>query len=135
MALQGWTMRPRWRIWPVLVLLSSMATPARAREEGSGTAEEARGSLAATERLAKQDLARRLKVSEDELKVLSSAARTWMDSNFGCAGRKGIEEPKPVPGYEVVVGHEDRRYTYHADRQGNLRSCDRPAKPLGPISH
>ena len=112
----------------------ALFAPAAIGQGQSRVPDEAASSLEETERLAKQDLARRLRVPEGELTVLGSAPRTWRDRSLGCGGRKGLEEPQPVPGYEVVLGHAQKRYTYRADRQGNLRRCDTPAKPLGPIS-
>ena len=90
-------------------------------------------TLAETKMLAKRDLARRLALGEGELKVLASAPRTWPDASLGCVGRKGLEEPRLVPGYEVVLGHEQKRYTYRADRHGRLRRCDATGKPLSRI--
>jgi hypothetical protein len=91
-------------------------------------------SLAETETLARDELARSLRVEAASVRVVESAARTWPDKALGCGARKGLLEPQPVPGYEIVLGHEERRYTYRADGQGHLRRCDTPPKPIGRIS-
>jgi len=91
-------------------------------------------SLAETETLAREDLARSLRLDAADVLVLRSSPRTWPDASLGCLARKGFEEPKAVAGYEVVLGHEEKRYTYRADRFGHLRLCDTPPKPLDRIS-
>src|SRR5262249_23485400 len=99
-----------------------------ARAEGEPSAQTR--SLAETEALAREDLARSLRVDPADIQLVRSSPRTWPDETLGCAARKGLAEPRPLAGYEVVLGHEEERYTYRADRQGHLRRCEKPAKPI-----
>jgi hypothetical protein len=90
-------------------------------------------SLAETETMAREELARVLRVDAADVQVLRSSPRTWPDAHLGCSVRKGLEEPRPVAGYEIVLGHQEKRYTYRADRLGQLRRCDRPSRPIDRI--
>lgn len=110
-----------WAVWGV-ALFATAEEPAeqdksRARAEAQVTA----------------DLARRRDVATDTISVAEVAERTWPDERLGCLGRRGVFEPVPVPGYRIVLALGERRYVYHADRQGRFVPCDPPAKPLDPI--
>jgi hypothetical protein len=76
-----------------------------------------------TEALVRRDLAERLKVDVEQVRVVSASDRTWPDSNLGC-GRKGLVEPTPIPGYAVTLEHAGKRYEYHTDRNGTIKRCD-----------
>jgi hypothetical protein len=89
-------------------------------------------SRAETEALVKKDLASRLRVPVDDIKVADAADKTWPDDTLGCGGRKGLKEPLPVEGYTFTLAHGDTRVEYHTDRHGRFRRCDEK-KPLGPI--
>jgi hypothetical protein len=75
-----------------------------------------------TEALVKRDLAGRLKVDVEQVRVVSASDRTWPDSNLGC-GRKGLVEPSPVPGYAFTLEHRGTQYEYHSDRNGKFKRC------------
>jgi hypothetical protein len=64
---------------------------------------------------ARTDLASRLHVAEEEIRLLSAQARTWDDESLGCpeAGRK--YEPRKVNGYVLRLRHGSREFTYHTD--------------------
>lgn len=90
-------------------------------------------SRAETETLVKQDLAQRLKVRADQLRLISAADRTWMDANLGCTARKGLVEPAPIQGFAFTFAFGGKHYVYHTDRNGHIRRCD-AGKPVAPIS-
>jgi hypothetical protein len=101
-----------------------------------GTAEEPQDpdrSRARAEAQVKADLARRKDAAPDAVSVVEVAERTWPDERLGCLGRRGTLDPVPVPGYRIVLALGDRRYVYHADREGRFVPCDRPPKPINPI--
>jgi hypothetical protein len=81
----------------------------------------------------RKDLAERLKVPLESVRVADVQERTWPDARLGCASRRGLDEPQPVRGFRVVLSVDDRRHIYHTDRGGRFVRCDRPGKPLGPI--
>jgi len=100
---------------------------------GGADKAKAEMSQADTEKLVKADLAKRLKLPEESLKVVEVSQRTWPDQLLGCRARRGVQEPTPVPGYLFVLEAAGMRHTYHADRQGHMARCDAPPKPLAPI--
>lgn len=90
-------------------------------------------SRADTEAMVRKDLAGRLKVSIDQVEVVSAVERTWPDANLGCSARKGLVEPSPVAGFKITLACRGKRYVYHSDRSGRFRQCD-VGKPVAPIS-
>ena len=101
-----------------------------------GTAEDPKDpdrSRARAEAQVKADLARRQDAAPEAVRVVEFAERSWPDDRLGCAGRRGTLDPVPVAGYRIVLALGDRRYVYHADREGRFLPCDRPAKPIDPI--
>jgi len=89
-------------------------------------------SRAETEALVTKDLASRLRVPVEDIRVVDAVDRTWPDDTLGCVARKGMKEPKPVEGFAFTLTHADKRFVYHSDRHGQFRRCDEK-KPLGPI--
>lgn len=81
-----------------------------------------------TEVLVKRDLADRLKVDVARLQVISASDETWPDLLLGCGGRKGLVEPRPVPGFAFTLVYEGKKYVYHSDRNGKIKRCE-PGKP------
>lgn len=78
-----------------------------------------------------RDLAARLKVGVEVIRVDAAAETLWPDQTLGCGG-KPREEPRPVPGFSFTLSYQGRKYVYHTDRLGRFRRCDVP-KPIGPI--
>jgi hypothetical protein len=79
------------------------------------------------------DLARILEVDEAEILVIQFSAAIWSEAQLGCAGRKGLHESTPIPGYKILLQYRDQFYEYHTDNVGNFRLCSPPTKPLEPI--
>jgi hypothetical protein len=44
-----------------------------------------------------------------------------------------VLDPTPVPGFRLLLAHGERHYVYHADRDGRIVPCDRPARPIDRI--
>lgn len=97
------------------------------------TLEDTSVSRAETEALVKQDLAHRLKVPADQLRLVSASDRTWLDVNLGCNARKGLVEPTRIPGFAFTLAYGGKQYVYHSDREGHFRRCD-AGKAVAPIS-
>jgi hypothetical protein len=112
---------PRSFAVPVFLLLT-LADPAR--------------PLSRTESEAKvrTELAGKMGVAEETVRVVESEDRTWPDERLGCGPRRGFGDPLPVAGYRIVLGIGERRYVYHTDRSGRFVRCEPPPKPIGPIS-
>jgi hypothetical protein len=120
--------------WPVssLVLSLAMAAPVTVGFAEEGPAE---GEIpkAETESRVKDALAKRLDVEASDIRVVESEERTWPSDLLGCHARRGFGDPRPVPGYRIVLGVGEKSYVYHTDRKGRFIPCDRPRKPLDRI--
>jgi hypothetical protein len=68
------------------------------------------------QRLAKADLAQRLGVTPDTVRVEFLKTTTWPDAGLGCPG-SAAAEPKPTPGFELRLSHGQDRFSYHADHE------------------
>jgi hypothetical protein len=79
------------------------------------------------------DLAMRLDVQVDQIQILSIENRTWPDAGLGCAARKGLYDPQPIPGQLILLGYQDRPYPYHTSLDGVFLYCPDVGKPLDPI--
>jgi hypothetical protein len=125
----------RLRSWRVVVSLLCGLEAATAAVFAAATLnqEVTTVSRAETETLVKQDLAQRLKVRTEQVRLISVSDRTWADANLECTARKGLLEPTPTPGFLFTLAYAGKQYVYHTDRKGHIRRCD-PGKPLGPIS-
>lgn len=86
----------------------------------------ARGEIEAARRigeLARTDLATRMRVPQEKVRVVSLKRTTWPDARLGCAllgsdqhgDAAATTEPGAVPGFLVTLACEDRTFTYHAD--------------------
>jgi hypothetical protein len=91
--------------------VSPISTPST-----SGSADQTTGIPAEAQEitsLAQKDLAERLGIATDAVKVVSVKAMQWSDTSLGC--------PKPgmayatviTPGYKIVLEAEDKMYDYH----------------------
>lgn len=86
-----------------------------------------------TGKRARADLAQRLKIPVDQVRIVSEADVTWPDATLGCGDKRRIQEPEPVKGFRFTLEVDGRHYEYHADRVGRLRRCEPEKKPLNPI--
>jgi hypothetical protein len=64
---------------------------------------------------ARKDLAARLGVPEDEIKVIAVQERTWDDASLGCPEPGKTVPPGQVKGWALTLSHKSRHYSYHAD--------------------
>jgi hypothetical protein len=122
----------RWHVAVVTTLCGLQATMAGV-SAATLIQEVTEVSRAETETLVKRDLAQRLKVRTDQLRLISASDRVWADANLECNARKGLLEQTPTPGFVFTLAYGGRQYVYHTDRKGHIRRCD-PGKPLAPIS-
>ncbi len=87
----------------------------------AGYPTEAEVSVAA----AKSSLAQVLKVSIQEVGVVSVEDKTWSDSDFGCSryGRPPMDIT--TPGYRIILSVKGKQYEYHTDKVGKVVPCSR----------
>lgn len=80
------------------------------------------------------DLAKYFNVTVEQIKLIETSERTWLDPGLGCNIRQGVFEPAPTPGFLITLQHNNETYAYHTDTQGRFVRCVDAGKPLGPIT-
>jgi len=76
-------------------------------------------------KLAQQDLARRLEVSEEDIKVNWIKPKTWTDTSLGCPEPGKDYTQVETQGYQIELEYQGDRYTYHTDMENEIL-CDSP---------
>ena len=80
---------------------------------------------------ARRDLASRLGVPENEIKLASAQERTWDDAGLGCPEPGKTYPPGKVTGWVLTLAHEKREFTYHTDLHRTIPCPRSPgSKPL-----
>ena len=64
---------------------------------------------------ARRDLAGRLAVPEEAIRLVAARASRWDDSSLGCPVEGEVYRAGPIEGYVLTLEHAGRRYTYHTD--------------------
>jgi len=64
---------------------------------------------------ARRDLAGRLAVPEEAVRLVAARASRWDDSSLGCPVEGEVYRAGPIEGYVLTLEHAGRRYTYHTD--------------------
>ena len=64
--------------------------------------------------LARADLARRLKVAEDQIELLEVEPVSWPDGSLGCPQPDQIYTQALVEGHRIALGHGERVFLYHS---------------------
>jgi hypothetical protein len=87
---------------------------------------------------AREDLARRLSLPSNAVRLVSVESVKWPDASLGCPQPDQMYAQVITPGFRVVLKAAGQVYTYHADRGERLRLCQEesgPSKPtpLGPV--
>ena len=76
-----------------------------------------------------QDLAGRLDVQSDDIKVIVEKNVSWRDGSLGCP-RKGMMYTQAlVPGALIVLGVGEKEYEYHSGNGGDPTFCATPQAP------
>jgi hypothetical protein len=66
----------------------------------------------------RQDLAKRTKIAPGLFKVRESSAQTWSDGCLGLAKPDEFCTMALVPGWQVVMSHGNKTWTYRTDSSG-----------------
>jgi len=77
----------------------------------------------------KDDLAENLDISHDAIQVVMAKSVTWNDGSLGCARPGQAYTQALVPGYQVVLEIEGRRYDYRATERDYFFLCELPTLP------
>lgn len=67
--------------------------------------------------LARDDLAKRLKINPDEIELVSAEAVNWPDASLGNPQPGMMYAQVITPGYKIVLAAKGNRYQYHSSRQ------------------
>ena len=89
--------------------------------------EETPGAANPAAREAVADLAQRLEVAEDEVRVVSMEEVTWRDGSLGCAQEGMMYTQALVNGSRIVLDVDARTYEYHQG-QGRVFWCEKPTQ-------
>jgi hypothetical protein len=81
-------------------------------------------------RLAKEDLAQRLKLAPDDIQLVSVEAVDWSDTSLGCPQPGMMYAQVITPGFRVILEARGQRYQYHTDTGQFVVLCEK-GKPSG----
>lgn len=86
--------------------------------------------------VARADLAERLDVDAESIRVSRFSAVTWRDGSLGCPAPDGLYTQALVKGYRLVLSVDATDYYYHAGAAGEPFLCpeERRRDPLKPDS-
>lgn len=73
--------------------------------------------------LVKQDLAKRLSVTVDQITVVSATSTEWPDSSLGCPQPGMAYSQIVTPGYRIVLSQGQKQYDYHTDASATIVLC------------
>jgi hypothetical protein len=97
--------------------------PARAPETNKDSEQRDVEAPVALLTAVRDDLARRLVMKVDAIKVVSASEVTWPDGGLGC-GRPGEVYTQAVTaGYRIVLSAGGQEHAYHSDVRGRFVYC------------
>ena len=80
--------------------------------------------------IAVKDLAQRLSVPLDEIKVSAVYDVIWPDAGLGCP-RSGVAYAQVLTtGYLILLEYNSVKYEYHSDKKDYVVYCENPSAPL-----
>lgn len=74
--------------------------------------------------LAKNDLAKRLNISADDIKLVRSDAVTWTDACLGIHTQGVACADVMTPGYLILLSAQNVTYEYHTDQSSRVLLCE-----------
>ena len=88
--------------------------------------------------IAKNDLARSLGITVEQVELVNTQAVTWLNSALGCPAPGKMYAKGQVPGYRIDLSANGQEYTYHTDLNGNFVLCpaidQEEGLPIGPTT-
>jgi hypothetical protein len=73
--------------------------------------------------IAKEDLARRLEITPDEIEVVHIEKAEWPDTSLGCAEPSLARRPVTIPGYRIILITNGWEYVYHTGKESGVVYC------------
>lgn len=83
-------------------------------------------ALSIITKLAKDDLAKRLKIDQSIIQTESEESVTWNDGSMGCPQPGMMYTQALVDGSKVVLSAKQKPYQYHAGTDGKPFLCETP---------
>jgi len=74
--------------------------------------------------LAKESLARKFKISADQIHLSSVEAVTWPDASLGCPQPGILYAQVVTPGFQILLEAIGQAFTYHTDAKDRVILCD-----------
>ncbi len=74
--------------------------------------------------LVKEDLAKKLSISVEQIKVLNTEQAAWPDAGLGCPQPDGVNNQGLVLGYRVILETSGQSYEYHTDLNQSVVLCE-----------
>jgi hypothetical protein len=75
---------------------------------------------------AKEDLAQRINVSTNEIRVVDATEVEWSDSSLGCPQPGMLYLQVITPGYQIVLEANGTPYEYHSNKSTLIVFCENP---------
>jgi hypothetical protein len=76
-------------------------------------------------RLARENLAQKLGLAPETVRLVSVEAVEWRDTSLGCPQRGMMYAQVITPGFRVVLEAEGKKYDYHTDTGRFVVLCER----------
>jgi hypothetical protein len=84
-------------------------------------------------RLAREDLARRLGLAPEAIRLVSLEAVEWSDTSLGCPQPGMMYAQVITPGFRVVLEAKRQKYPYHTDASRFVVLCRGEGLPIEPV--
>ncbi len=81
------------------------------------------GNLASLVDTSKEDLARRLEITPDEIEVLHIEKAEWSDTSLGCAKPGLTRRFIAIPGYRIILSANGLNHAYHTNKESGIVYC------------
>lgn len=75
------------------------------------------------------DLGKRLGIAESTISLVAATAVEWPDGGLGCPDPDRAYIMMIVPGYQITLEAEGKRYSYHTDTEATIVLCQ-DGKPV-----
>lgn len=73
--------------------------------------------------LAKESLARKFKINEDQINLFSVEAMNWPDASLGCPQAEIVYAQVITPGFQILFESIGQSYSYHTDNIDRVILC------------
>ena len=82
--------------------------------------------------MAKEDLARRVSISANQINLVEATEAEWSDSSLDCPQPGMSYLQVMTPGYRILLEANGTQYEYHSNRDAYVVYCDNANPPFLP---